>query len=83
MSKNKVIKPVAFNITNQLEAKMLEHVKRRNFSGYVKELILRDIQSRDEKTPQIEPVCKPGEALTPAQRLEQARKNISMGKNSD
>ncbi|MCU5181577.1 hypothetical protein [Bacillus toyonensis] len=35
----KFSKPVAFNEKNEKDRMMLQHVKRRNFSGYVKRLI--------------------------------------------
>jgi hypothetical protein len=77
MSGNKVIKPVSFNITKPDDVKMLEHVKRRNFSGYVKKLIWADIKSREENKAQIEPILKPREELTAAQRLEQVKNKIN------
>lgn len=40
---NKVIKSVSFNITNETDAKILKAIKRRNFSGYVKKLLLAEI----------------------------------------
>ncbi|MFD2442950.1 hypothetical protein ACFSO7_03020 [Bacillus sp. CGMCC 1.16607] len=48
MSKNKVIKPVGFNVTNEKDVALLEHVKNANFSGYVKELIFSDLQKRNQ-----------------------------------
>lgn len=48
MSKNKSIKSVSFNITNENDLECLEHTKNANFSGYVKSLILADIQIRKE-----------------------------------
>jgi hypothetical protein len=48
MSKNKVIKSVAFNITVEDDVKILKAVKRRNFSGYVKKLILADINHKEQ-----------------------------------
>ena len=56
MSKNKVVKPVGFNITNSNDARILEHVKRRNFSGYVKKLILADILKGVEARADNEPM---------------------------
>lgn len=47
MSKNKVIKSVGFNITNEDDMKILNAVEDRNFSAYVKELIIADL-TRDE-----------------------------------
>jgi hypothetical protein len=43
MSKNKVIKSVGFNITNEDDMKVLKAVEDKNFSAYVKELILADV----------------------------------------
>jgi hypothetical protein len=48
MSKNKVIKSVSFNITNEQDLKILDHTGDVNFSGYVKELILADILKRTQ-----------------------------------
>ncbi|CEG26028.1 hypothetical protein [Bacillus sp. B-jedd] len=47
MSKNKVIKPVSFNKTNEQDIKMLGYLEGKNFSGYVKDLIQADIQRRE------------------------------------
>lgn len=43
MSKNKVIKSVSFNITNEKDREYLQHIENLNFSGYVKGLIEKDI----------------------------------------
>lgn len=48
MSKNKVRKTVSFNITNERDVKYLEHIKDINFSGYVKELIDKDLQQKEK-----------------------------------
>jgi hypothetical protein len=45
MTKNKVIKSVAFNANNEDDTKILEAVKDKNFSAYVKELILADLNA--------------------------------------
>lgn len=45
--KNRFSKPVAFNNKNEMDKKILKHVSRRNFSGYVKKLILEDIKSKE------------------------------------
>jgi hypothetical protein len=74
---NKVIKPVSFNITKPDDVKMLDHVKRRNFSGYVKKLIWQDIKAQEEKKAQIEPVLKHSKELTTAQRFEQAKAKLT------
>lgn len=48
MSENKVRKTVSFNITNTDDVKMLKYLEDKNFSGYAKELILADIQKREQ-----------------------------------
>lgn len=47
--KNRFSKPVAFNKKNEEDQKILKHVSRRNFSGYVKKLILEDIKRKEQK----------------------------------
>jgi hypothetical protein len=47
MSKNKIVKPVAFNNTKDEDIKILEFIQDKNFSGYVKELIQADIEKRN------------------------------------
>ena len=48
MGKNKVVKPVAFNNTKDVDIKILNFITDMNFSGYVKELILNDIEKRNQ-----------------------------------
>lgn len=40
---NRFSKPVAFNKTREDDQKILKFVSRKNFSGYVKKLILADM----------------------------------------
>ncbi|MGY3718644.1 hypothetical protein ACWE42_24325 [Sutcliffiella cohnii] len=47
MSKNKKIKSVSFNFKNENDKKILKHIARRNFSVYVKKLILADIERKE------------------------------------
>lgn len=49
MSGNKVIKPVSFNKTKEIEREMLKYLQKRNFSGYVKKLILADIKKKEQQ----------------------------------
>lgn len=82
MRKNNIIKSVSFNITNPQDAKMLKAIKRkRNFSGYVKKLILADIETSSDldKTSQVEeilpePFEKQHDTLTVAEKLEQLKR---------
>lgn len=48
-SKNQTTKSVCLNHNNEEDKKILRHVSRRNFSGYVKKLILADINNSLEK----------------------------------
>lgn len=50
----KFAKPVAFNEKNEKDRLMLKHVKRRNFSGYVKKLIWEDMNLKKQGITQNE-----------------------------
>jgi hypothetical protein len=81
LSKNKIIKSVSFNITNPKDEKILKAIKRRNFSGYVKKLIMADIEAREREKAQNEENKavendKPKEDIKPtnaAERLQQLK----------
>lgn len=81
MSKNKIFKSVSFNITKPDDVTILEYLKRRNFSGYVKKLIWQDIKKQEEKKAHQEPVKKPSEPLTSAQKLEQVKNQLKATKD--
>lgn len=80
MSGNKIFKSVSFNISKQDDVILLEYLKRRNFSGYVKNLILEDLKRQDGKKAQDEPLQKPKELLTTAQKLEQMKNQLKASK---
>ena len=46
-NKNRFTKPVAFNKTSEEDQTILTHLEGRNFSGYVKELILADLNHQN------------------------------------
>lgn len=46
MSQNKIRKTVSFNVKNQGDVQMLKHIENKNFSGYVKDLIERDMKKK-------------------------------------
>ena len=75
----KTIKPVAFNDRHADEAAMLKHVRRKNFSGYVKKLIGEDMKAKTAPLDvQIEDVSDavPKEMIhkpTSAERLERLK----------
>ncbi|WP_051758215.1 hypothetical protein [Rossellomorea vietnamensis] len=78
-NKNKIIKSVSFNVTNEDDKKMLKHLLKRNFSGYVKKLIMREIELKGEKEGAVPEssettVLKEEKKLTAAERLEQLKK---------
>lgn len=75
MSKNKVIKSVGFNITNPDDAEILKAVKRRNFSGYVKKLLLEDIRANGTKK------ADPVKEETAAERMERMRSQMLTNKS--
>lgn len=75
---NKIIKSVSFNVTNPDDVAMLDVIKRRNFSGYVKSLIKDDIKHRG----MVETFREPNEAAkndtkkeSAAERLERLKRN--------
>lgn len=59
MSGNKIIKSVSFNLTNKEDVNMLNAIKRLNFSGYVKELILADIAMKNSSEVKSESIAMP------------------------
>ncbi|WP_167519279.1 hypothetical protein [Bacillus albus] len=67
----KFSKPVAFNEKNEKDRLMLQHVKRRNFSGYVKKLIweamsLAEVEKEHTKQSEQPKAEKTEKILTPA-----------------
>jgi hypothetical protein len=69
MEKNRFSKPVAFNKTAEKDIRILNHLKtKKNFSGYVKQLILEDIAKNPQKFPSI------NQPLSASERLEQLKK---------
>lgn len=47
--RNGFAKSVWFNHNNEDDQKILKHISRRNFSKYVKKLILTDIYNKEQK----------------------------------
>lgn len=46
---NVTVKSVHFNVKNADDAKMLKSFSRKNFSRYVKKLIMADIQQKEQQ----------------------------------
>ncbi|WP_106494841.1 hypothetical protein [Lentibacillus sp. Marseille-P4043] len=81
MGGNKIIKSVSFNITNENDKKMLKAIKRRNFSGYVKKLLLADIDKKEKRqSDESEGAKKEGE-LTASEKMEVIRDKLNRPKN--
>lgn len=85
--KNRFSKPVAFNHKNAEDQLILNHVKRRNFSGYVKKLILADIRSREGAKPQneaMEAVKKeePKKEETAAEKMARMKEQLKNPSNA-
>lgn len=60
MSRNKVIKSVSFNVTNEDDRRYLERIEALdNFSGYVKRLIEKDLRQRKEIKSDSTPMTAP------------------------
>lgn len=55
----KFAKSVSFNEKNETDKAILKHIARRNFSGYVKKLILEDMKAKELKKQKQEEVKKP------------------------
>ena len=61
MASNKFPKSVSFNLKNATDQAILQYVKKRNFSGYVKKLILADMTQKGvniETKTEIKPLSK-------------------------
>jgi hypothetical protein len=50
------VKSVHFNVTKENDAAMLKHIGRKNFSRYIKKLILEDLSRKKEQ--QNQPAIK-------------------------
>lgn len=76
IEKNRFSKPVAFNRTNISDRQILKHVSKRNFSGYVKKLILADMKQKG-----VEVTLEPRKE-TSAERIERMKNELKR-KSSD
>lgn len=70
MTKNKFPRSVSFNLKNQEDAAILKYVKKRNFSGYVKGLILADMRKNNVDMTQ-------SESQNTLSKLDQLRQRIN------
>jgi hypothetical protein len=56
---NKRAKAVSFNLDNKEEQMMWKYVSKRNFSGYVKKLILEDMKRKTVAKAKEQPKAAP------------------------
>lgn len=68
---NRFSKPVAFN--REKDKAILKHIARKNFSGYVKKLILADMEKTDKGPTKIPDKKKEPVKLSVADRLKQSK----------
>ena len=75
MASNKFPKSVSFNLKNASDVAILNHVKKRNFSGYVKKLILADKKEKGviKEIPTSE---------NPLSKFEQLQRQLDLAKNN-
>ena len=75
MASNKFPKSVSFNLKNASDVAILNHVKKRNFSGYVKKLILADMKEKGviNEIPTSE---------NPLSKFEQLQRQLDLAKNN-
>ena len=75
MASNKFPKSVSFNLKNASDVAILNYVKKRNFSGYVKKLILADMKEKGviKEIPTSE---------NPLSKFEQLQRQLDLAKNN-
>lgn len=81
MTKSKFPKSVSFNLKNKTDQAILEYVKKRNFSGYVKKLIVADMRNNN-----VEITSTAEESLSKFEQLKrqlESAKNVNNNANSD
>lgn len=76
---NKVIKSVSFNQTVADDKAMLKHFSRKNFSGYVKKLILIDMKARGMEDVELSIIEKPS-IPSPREQIDLMKKQRSESK---
>ena len=64
---------------------MLNYVKRRNFSGYVKKLIIADMKAKGADVPKYSPTKRPNAATSQIpsneSQLERLKRQLALAKN--
>lgn len=83
MAGNKVIKSVSFNLTVLDDVAMMKHFKRRNFSGYVKKLIMDDMKEKGFEPTTLEVIDEQKPVIpTAREQIEQMKQKRSEVKNT-
>ena len=75
MAQNKFTKSIAFNRTSPKDMAIIEYTKKKNFSGYVKRLIMADMKQQGIQIPSTRK--KP----QPQSRLEILKEQLASTKN--
>lgn len=75
MTKNKFPKSVSFNLKNKTDQAILEYVKKRNFSGYVKKLIVADMRDNNVEIASL--------SEENPSKFEQLKRQLESAKNID
>ena len=82
---HKFSKPVAFNRNNPTDLAILNYVKRRNFSGYVKKLIIADMKAKGADVPKYEPTKRTNTAAPQnppnESKLERLKRQLALAQN--
>ena len=71
MVQNKFTKSVAFNKQNPKDIAITEFIKKKNFSGYVKKLILSEMKNQGVEIPSKKPKVKKEPELSRLETLKQ------------
>lgn len=70
MAQNKFTKSIAFNKQNPIDIAIIEFTKKKNFSGYVKKLILSEMKNQGFEIPSKKSVVKKEPEVSRLERLK-------------
>lgn len=83
MSKSKFPKSVSFNLKNTNDQAILNYVKKRNFSGFVKKLILADMRKNNVDVVNPTSVTQTLSKLERLQRTLESAKEVNSNSQSN
>ncbi|RKJ63443.1 hypothetical protein D7X33_26025 [Butyricicoccus sp. 1XD8-22] len=75
--KTRFSKPVAFNKTKAVDIAIIDYVKRKNFSGYVKKLIIADMKNNGVEVPKKNVTIKTNETKPQQTSLDQLKQQLA------